>query len=854
MARNFKHCIAEIRKAAGVELSEAELERLLSQVADRARRRARETGRTDGDVMVEAAQELSAEVKAAAAIAKRSEIQNLKKRIGRREFYETAPDLVMGMEAKLVGVNTPFAGSRLSVEARGRALRRDYLVGLATDLDRLGLFETVRGGDLDRDWARELFELSRTENGRPGVTGSKDALAVAEIIHRYQRLSVDNLNRAGAWIGHYDGYISRTAHDADLVRKAGFDTWRNTIEPLLDERTFDGIEDRSKFLQGVYDGLRTGIHLTQDGLQGFKDPAFKGRSGKGMANLAKKLSQGRVLHFKHADAWLDYHQAFGGKTLIESVLRSLESSARSTALMREFGTNPRAEFEADLQALTEKHRGSAAGDALQNAETMLGNRFNQVDGTAQMPVNRHMARIGGGTRAVQSMAKLGGIVMSAITDVPLKAAEFRYQGGNLLEAYADGVTSLARGRGAAGSETREIMDLLRAGAEGMVGDIAARFDGADTVPGTMSKAQNVFFRWTGITYWTDAQRGGAEMLMARRLGTLQQTHWRELPEETRRLLTMYDVREADWHRLQQVESTKDASGRGYLTPDMAERIPHVGGEYARELALKVHALYADRGEFAVLQPGARERAILQQGTRPGTKEGEALRLLMQFKAFPVAVISKAWGREIYGGQGGFGAVAGLTHMMVAATVFGYVAMAAKDLAKGRNPRDPADPKTWAAAFVQGGGAGLYGDFFFGEFSRFGRSLLASLTGPTFGQVDDVIELWHRARSVATGDGKGGDALAQALRLAVNNTPFVNLVWTRMGMDLFFFNQVQEALNPGSLRRVERRVERETGATFWLRPSEVIPHGAGGLPRALVPGSSALNSGGGGASAAPPSLR
>lgn len=183
------------------------------------------------------------------------------------------------------------------------------------------------------------------------------------------------------------------------------------------------------------------------------------------------------------------------------------------------------------------------------------------------------------------------------------------------------------------------------------------------------------------------------------------------------------------------------------------------------------------------------------------------------------MVTKVWGRELYGGQDGFSRLAGVVHMIAASIVFGYAAMAAKDLVKGRTPRDPTNPKTWAAAFVQGGGAGIYGDFIFGEYNRFGRGFLASAAGPTAASVEDIVDLWNRAK-------RGDDLAAASLRTAVAHTPFANLFYTRVALDYLVLYQLQEMANPGFLRRMERRVSEQNGQNFILRPSQAIPTGGG----------------------------
>lgn len=830
----YERCLSEIKRAAGIDFTDRELERILEDIIARARA-SKSPRLSEPETLAAAARALGAEAKAAAAIERRNAALNLAKRVARRSFYQDAPNLVQGIEAKLAGVNASFFGSRASVDNAAKTLIRDYTVGLAADLEHGGLFETFRRGGLDLKWATELAELNKPD-GKAGITGDRTALEIARTVQKYQRLAVDDLNRAGAWIGDYAGYVSRQSHDPDRIRRATYEVWRREIMPRLDPRTFEGVSDPERFLQNTYNALVTGVHMTIDGLQGFKDPAFTGPG-----NLAKRLSQERVLHFKDAQAWLEYHRQFSRGTLAESVLTTLTHSARSTALMREFGTNPRAELDADLRFLAERFRNQPeVVNRLRAREKAIHNLFAELDGTASMPVNRLGARIAAGTRAIENMAKLGGVLISSMTDVPFKAAELRYQGIGLLQAYWDGLTSLVRGRGR-GAE-REIMDLLRAGAEGMQGEIVRRFDAADTVPGRLSKIQNTFFKFAGLTYWTDAQRAGAELLMSRHLGKMQKLGFEALPEPSRRILEAFGIDAGRWDLLRGV-AWQQANGRAYLTPDAAERIPAARleaylreaglvapkakpeavaakiADFRRELGLQLASYFTDRGEFAVLNPGARERAILRRGTRPGTVEGEALRLIAQFKTFPVAVITKAFGRDLYGGQGGFGATAGIVHMMVASTVLGYVAMSAKDLAKGRTPRDPNDPKTWLAAFAQGGALGIYGDFITGDYSRYGRSLASTMLGPTLGQIDDVAELWSRVK-------QGNDVAAQTLRMLLNNTPFVNLFYTRIALDYLVLYQVQEALNPGYLRRWERRVQQQNHQTFLISPSRAIPYGGG----------------------------
>jgi hypothetical protein len=155
---------------------------------------------------------------------------------------------------------------------------------------------------------------------------------------------------------------------------------------------------------------------------------------------------------------------------------------------------------------------------------------------------------------------------------------------------------------------------------------------------------------------------------------------------------------------------------------------------------------------------------------------------------------------------------GIVGTMVGTTILGYMALSLKDIIKGREPRNPTDMKTFADAFVQGGGAGIYGDFIFGEFNRYGQGPLETFAGPTIGTASDVLKLYAKLRD-------GDPAGAAATRLAIQNTPFLNLFYTRAAMDYLFIYGIMEHNSPGYLRRMERRLEREKGQEFFFPPSQ-----------------------------------
>ena len=837
-------CIGEIRRAAGRDLSDQELDDILTTL-DRERTRRTAEGRLESleDDLLNKADELAKEVVEVAQIERRNRLINIRVESELHSFAAEVEalggDPALAVKAKQVGINAPVPGGRRSVGAEALTLQRSYIGGMLADLRRQdpNLIAVLNSKELGRPIARELAELSKA-NGRPGISDNADAAAIAKVIDKYRRLAVQRENRAGAFIRPLEGYVVRQSHDMHRIRRAGFDTWRDYILPRLDaEKTFQGA-DADRFLRGAFDGLVTGDHLKAVGAAE-NDLGFQ---FKGPGNLAKKISARRVLHFNDADAWFDYNEQFGTRDLITAVVGDFNRAAMNTALMRNFGTNPRAMRDKWVQALRNANR-----DNLEKFDGLKGQtlnwQFDLLDGTAAIPISPRLAHVAGGVTALQSMAKLGGAGISAFGDVFFRAFELRFQGKNLLghmgTALVDSIKLFPA------HEKRAIGELLGVGFETQMGDLLARFSATDNIPGVFSKAMRHFFKLNLLGPMTDANKRGTAMIMSRDLAMKAGQAFDQLDPDTQRMLSLFNIDAAKWdvYRVHAVREAPD--GREYIFPEAVREMddsvlkgfldkPKATARQistARdELEQALSTYYVDRGEFASPTPGAEERAILTLGTRAGTPIGVAVRLMAQFKGFPIAATTKAFGRELFGKAPpgtslseallrGKGDLRGLAGLIVASTVFGYGIMSAKQLTKGLTPRDPEDPQTWVAAALQGGGLGIYGDFMFGEYNRFGRSLLDTLAGPTFGEINTFAELYARAL-------RGEKIASQGLRLLTNNTPFINLFYTRQAMDVLILNQITEMLNPGALRRRERRLKRQNNQEFFIPPSRTIPRGGG----------------------------
>jgi hypothetical protein len=404
------------------------------------------------------------------------------------------------------------------------------------------------------------------------------------------------------------------------------------------------------------------------------------------------------------------------------------------------------------------------------------------------------------------MAKLGGAVISSITDVATYGSELSFQGRSFLSGVGEAIGAAVQGRPK--GEAREIVSSLGVFFESMTSSLLREGTLDESFGGYTSRALQTYFKWNLLNYWTESLRGSSALSMSHYLALQADKSWSALPRELKRVLEFYKVTDGDWNHMRANGVKVAADGRAYLVPDNLDA--------ARADMLKQYIV--DRAYTAVIDPDAGTRAAFtRMGTRPGTWTGEALRMVAQFKGYPAGYARQVIGREIYGRGAkpmAEGAMMGLAQIILMTSVMGYGAMSAKDFLKGRKPRDPTSWKTILAAMTQGGGAGIYGDFLFGEFNRFGRSPLESLAGPVPGAAQEALQMW-------SGLIRGNVDAGQALRAGINNTPFVNLFYVRPALDYLVLYSMQESVSSGTLRRMEQRVSKEQQQEYWLKPSEVV---------------------------------
>lgn len=845
MADDFKasSCFAAAAKAAaaaGEELSDRDMAAAY-RAAQQERQKLRDAGVTDGvdEKVATAAERLAERTRIAAALQKRHAALNILARDKLDQtltaFRASGMSTRNAMLAVMEGSQQGIAGARDSVYARQLGYEARYVGGMMAEIQKSAphLVNVLADKRLSDDVFREMGELR--EGGNPGATGNADAKYLAEVFSKYAEMSRTELNRLGASIGKLDGWAGAQVHDDLRMMSAGKETWVDTIAPLLDlNRTFQDVSnpaDVKAALNDIYDTLLTGIPN--------KVSAREKGQRVNPANLAKSLGKSRVLHFKDAESALAYRDAFGYGNSIYGVMAHQRRSAQMAAQMEVFGPNPENMFNSIVETERRKIRNDqtlSPEEKVKQIQTLnadagpLRGAFEVMSGAISRPGNVKAAKIAGDIRAVQSMSKLGGAVMTAMpTDVVGAAQASMFRGSGFFNGMVEQVSGIFKGRPK--EEQAELSFMLGEGFDSLIGDVMSRGMAADGPVGKLSRLQETFFKWNGLSWWTDVGRSVVSRSVAAEMGMRSAKAFADLPANYRHVLGLHNIDEMKWDAIRQ--ASKQIDGKAYITPDAVRDLPDevvssmigkgikTADDARRELEMSLLRFVADETNYAIVETDAASRRISTLGTRPGTFAGESARFVMQFKGFPIAFSQRVLGRALFGGRGAtkwervMNNAPHLGALMAGLTVAGYMAMTMKDAAKGYwPPRDPMNPKVMTAALTQGGALGIYGDFLFGEANRFGSGALETFSGPFVGTVSDVINLPLKART-AIEKGEKPQMAGDLLNLALGNTPFINLAYTRPALDVLFINSLKDWASPGYVNRQRKQRLKDYGQTSPL---------------------------------------
>ena len=688
--------------------------------------------------------------------------------------------------------NSPSLGLKnflRQVELRQKTASGELRNGFFYDLEQQDLVRVFKNKEHHADIARELEALTKPSL-QSGLTNNQPALALTKIIHKWQTIAINRANKAGGYIIPLEGYITRQTHSDSAIRKMGKEKWIEFITPLLDyEKTF--VEGKVN-LEKVFEALATGKHFSS-----LEEYTHVHRVNS--QDIASKLAAPRKLHFKSADDWLKYNESCGLYRLSDSVLLNLERIGESIGLLETLGSNPALTFKNLQKRLVEELRAKAAIDNVTSVE-MDKIEKKRLNGMLEWlmghntPESPKWAAIAQGARNWKSMASLGKVVISSFPDMANWVVELQNNGIPLFKSYTNILKALTYSLNS--EEKKSLARKLGIACDNLLGFGYSRLNADSPIPGAFTKVTNAYFKANCMEWWDRSFKHTMGMLLSNHLAESSLKEFHALPKVLTDKLGYYGISSAEWGILR--HATEAIEGNTYLIPDKILSIKDshfikagISGdliEPAKEnLSQAIRCYLLDRVNTGIATPGQIERHLMYFGTKPGTIDGEFWRFFLQFKTFPLTFIMRPLKSvtvdqlPITERTGNYMDIVrsfqnpttlGLMgQLLMGTTVLGFLGMCANNMLKGEDMPDPEDGKVWKAAFLKGGGLGLFGDFLFAEYSRYGRSFLAEAGGPMLGVANDVLALYT--------DAKNGDwdkTREQSFKILRRNAPFQNLFY------------------------------------------------------------------------------
>ena len=569
-------CAEEIlaaAKNAGVDLLDEEAAEIIDVLNERLAKRVESAGAEDELDIFNLARKIAKQAKINAVMQKRNRILNAKAYVDLVNFINSVPeDPARALSAIMVG-DAKYAKAGLdSVDARQQAIMTQYAGELAAALRREKLDKLFQSGEIDHLIFEAMFD---PDTFNVNQAGGKEAKKIAELVQKQQTRILKRKNRLGAMIGELKNYVVRQTHDPILMRggakteielRAAKNKWvQYMLEPnRLSSKTFENKpafkgqgDDKvpysnEEFLGDIYDNLVSGQHQKVDAIRGDDGAVDPMSAFTGSANLAKKMSQNRVIHFATGKDAFEYSKLYSRQSFSEAVINGFTHDAQSIGLMERFGTNPRAMFDRVLTDIKKESKSDVATlDKINKRERKLNNQFRELDGSTRargagrpLLFGADFAGISSGFRMWQNMSKLGMATISSFSDLATKASfiNSRTERG-VFGSYAQAFGDVFKRYGT--DEQKELAYLLNVGIENFLGDVHARFGANDSGVGKVAKAHQAYFRLNGMTWWNNSQKVGLAKMLSADLANYAGKSFDEIPQRTRLNLERYGISAED---------------------------------------------------------------------------------------------------------------------------------------------------------------------------------------------------------------------------------------------------------------------------------------------------------------------
>lgn len=636
-----------------------------------------------------------------------------------------------------------------------------------------GLKSKLASGELNKDIINVLTGI--------GGEASAEVKQVAKVIRGILDRTYELKKQAGFNVRYLPNYLGKQYHPAKKLKDMGDNAWKQLAHKTMNFEKMGLVgEEIDEFLDQTFKSLTNRninpLGVMDDNLKKILFPQGKSVEGR------------RSIHFKAGE--LNTYYDTLGVNYMENLIKDIDADARKIGAAQRFGPDFDRSFKKTLQkARVQADENETLAEFIAEEKKMQRNFDLMIHGPGH-PQERLLAKFWGKTRKLVDMTKLSTGLISTVTDFPLAAGVIsKTTGKNFLQAHAqlirEGFKMFKnnKDRMLAGAKLKVFADDVnvfsmknRIGEEGQISDF---FD----------KAHQFAMTMTGLPRQAVAMRTAIAKMFSTDLADNATKSFDQLYVGTQDTLMKFGIGAKEWDIVSQGIDDFGDGTRG-ITPEAIQDLD-IPAAQKNTLSQGISAYMAELSELGSPTPGVKRQAW-KNSIDPNTIMGQLARFIGQYKSFSLSQLDtmafiSSTGKQATGkwGQGKYGNIRLTAATMASSTAMGYLAIAAKDLAKGKQPQDPTTLDSFSRAFAQGGAGLIYADFIMTDLTKFNRSWRNQVLGPGPGLIEDTGKLMW---GLATGNKKA----KKALKFYERNSP--TLPFSRAILGTSFHEAIYHGLN------------------------------------------------------------
>lgn len=603
-------------------------------------------------------------------------------------------------------------------------------------------------------------------------------------------------------------------------------------DPILDANSGEAKRYIRDWISGLWDHKQSKISGT---------PAELGVSNS-------IIGAERKINFIDGDIAHDFQMKWGAENSTDALINNLESLITKTITTKHLGPSAENNLNMVIKELGEtiEQGNLKIQKQRRDVENKIPISLRMMTGRHQVSDNHTLVKWLNNYRSATSALKMGNLILTSASDPVYTAKALKN-----LEIKGQGVSDFLKI--VTRRKTREDKFLLEntyATYDGVKSASISRFDpetiGLSTA---VSKFNNFAFTYNGMNWHNRTLREGFHLGAIRRMGIASKyslSQLREMGDDAKSLVARIErslISDDEWEVIRDSAiNVKDLNGKPHafkgktedsvLTWDSVLNEDIISNEQIiklikntskinnpsdikikrtrKELSDKLQSIIRDEMDTGILTPGVRENRIMSWGSKEGSYQNAFLKLLFQYKSFPVAMMTRHLG-PTWQENSPLMAAIGISYLVAKATAVTLMVDQIKQLIDGKNVK-PWNLDTLGAAIAKSGGLALIYDVLFKDYSEYGQNgVLSHLGGPGLNGISDLAGVGSQfVKDIQDGDFKSSSL--KAIRAAdqfTGNFPILSQIKKNM-----VIYPLYDLVDPQRNNRIQNLLEKNWGQKYW----------------------------------------